>query len=76
MCFEVTRDQSVIRDGEEAGEFEGVVELARIGWRDIDVDDLVLHSIYINHDSLVLQTGIVGEQVAQAELPVGELLVN
>ena len=40
------------------------------------VDDLVLHSIHINHDSLVLQTGIVREHVSQAELPMGEISVN
>ena len=53
MCFEDTRDQSVIRDGEEAG----VVELAGTGWKDTDVDDLKLRSVHISHDGLVLQMG-------------------
>ena len=72
MCIEVTRDQSIVRDGEEAGEIRGVVGLAGTGWGNVDVDDLELSSVHINHNGLVLQVGVVGEQVAQVDLPVCE----
>lgn len=58
-CIEVTRDQSIIRNGEEAGDFRGVGGLAGNGWRDIDVDDLEHNSVHINHDGLVLQIWIL-----------------
>ena len=72
MGIEVTRDQSVIREGEEVGKVRGVVGLAGTSWGYVDVDDPELRSVNLDHDGLVLQVGVGGEQVAQVDLPVCE----
>ena len=70
MCVEVSPDQSVISEGEEACEVGGLVGLAGTGGRDVYVDNSQLRPIDLDHDGLVLEVRVVWEQGGQVVLPV------
>ena len=76
MCIEVTRDQSVVGEGEEVGEVRGVVRLAGAGGRDVNIDDSQFRSVDLYHNGLVLEVRVVWEKVVQVSFSVGEGVVD
>ena len=76
MCIEVAPDQSVISKGEEAGEVWCVVVLAGACGRNVDVDDSQFRPVNLDHNALVLEVGVVWEQVVEVEFLVWERVVD
>ena len=61
MCVEVTRNQSVIRGGEEGKQVRSVILMAGTGGGNIYVDDSELGSVNIDHNGLVVEVWVVWE---------------
>ena len=76
MRIEVSPDQSVVGEGEQAGEVRSVVGLAGAGGRDINIDYFEFRSVDLDHNRLVLEVWVVREEVVQVSFSVGEGVVD
>ena len=76
VCVEVPRDQGVVYGREKGNQVGCVAWLAGAGGRNIDIDDPELGSLNLDHNGLVLEVWVSGEQGVNVDLPVSDGVVD